>query len=555
MNINAAIIDQRLNALQQQIADQAKAELNINPGEKLKALSFVYLAVKTVLDLSDDEVFDCLTEGGQDFGVDAIHFTEEQDAEFTVTIFQGKYKGNLSGEANFPESGVQALINAIRYLFDPSTVLDNINHRLSIKVEEIRSLIRDGYIPQIRAIACNNGQKWNAAAEEVITAARFGDQVSWEYVNHDQLIAMLQATKSVDDTLQLTGAAIVEDLNFSRVMVARIAATEIAALIDRHGERLLERNIRRYLGLKGNRVNESIRDTLQGEQASNFYFYNNGIILTCQKFSYNALQNSNYQVKVENLQIINGGQTCLTIAKTLRQPSLFSRLFSNDAYVLIRIYELPSDNDEFVQQITYATNSQNPVDLKDLRSNDDLQRRLEIDIAQLGFNYRRKKTDSTLKPTDISSGIAAESVLAVWKRKPHQARFMRNQHFGKLYDAIFTNDLSGTQTIIATLLYRIPTNKRRAALPSSHIFVPYAACFIAMQMGKYLLADLGCNIADLTHQNFAQAKDLVAERGDEYFDRGVQDIQVALQELYGSSKISLQQLAATFRRGDLLEKL
>jgi AIPR protein len=555
MNINAAIIDQRLNALQQQIADQAKEELNINLGEKLKALSFVYLAVKTVLDLPDDEVFDCLTEGGQDFGVDAIHFTEEQDAEFTVTIFQGKYKNNLSGEANFPESGVQSLINAIRYLFDPSTVLDNINHRLSIKVEEIRSLIRDGYIPQIRAIACNNGQKWNAAAEEVITAARFGDQVSWEYVNHDQLIALLQATKSVDDTLQLTGAAIVEDLNFSRVMVARIAATEIAALIDRHGERLLERNIRRYLGLKGNRVNESIRDTLQGEQSSNFYFYNNGIILTCQKFSYNALQNSNYQVKVENLQIINGGQTCLTIAKTLKQQrSLFGNN-AQDAYVLIRIYELPSDNDDFVQQITYATNSQNPVDLKDLRSNDDLQRRLEIDIAQLGFNYRRKKTDSNLKPTDISSGLAAESVLAVWKKKPHQARFMRNQHFGKLYDTIFTSDLSGTQTVIASLLYRIPANKRRAALPTNHIFVPYAACFIAMQMGKYLLEDLGCNIAELTHKNFAQAKNLVTEKGDQYFDRGVQDIQVALQELYGSSKISLQQLAATFRRGDLLAKL
>jgi AIPR protein len=554
MNINAAIIDQRLHALQQQIADQAKEELNINPGEKLKSLSFVYLAVKTILDLSDDEVFDCLTEGGQDFGVDAIHFTEEQDAEFTVTIFQGKYKNNLSGEANFPESGVQSLINAVRYLFDPSTVLDNINHRLSIKVEEIRSLIRDGYIPQIRAIACNNGQKWNAAAEEVITAARFGEQVSWEYINHNQLIALLQTTKSVDDTLQLTGEAIVEDLNFSRVMVARIAATEIAALIDRHGERLLERNIRRYLGLKGNRVNESIRDTLQGDQASNFYFYNNGIILTCQKFSYNALQNNNYQVKVENLQIINGGQTCLTIAKTLNQRQLFGNN-AQDAYVLIRIYELPSDNDDFVQQITYATNSQNPVDLKDLRSNDDLQRRLEIDIAQLGFNYRRKKTDATLRSTDISSGIAAESVLAIWRQRPHQARFMRNQHFGKLYDAIFTSDLSGAQAVIATLLYRIPANKRRTALPTSHLFVPYAACFIAMQMGKYLLEDLGCHIADLTHQNFSQAKNLVSERGNQYFDRGVQDIQVALQELYGSSKISLQQLAATFRRGDLLEKL
>ena len=76
---------------------------------------------------------------------------------------------------------------------------------------------------------------------------------------------IFQRAKPVNDALQLTGAAIIEDLNFSRVLVGRIAATEVAALIQRHGERLLERNIRRYLGLQGNRVNEAMRDTLRGE--------------------------------------------------------------------------------------------------------------------------------------------------------------------------------------------------------------------------------------------------------------------------------------------------
>ena len=32
-----------------------------------------------------------------------------------------------------------------------------------------------------------------------------------------------------------------------------MAVEEIAGMIDRHGDRLLERNIRRYLGLSGNR--------------------------------------------------------------------------------------------------------------------------------------------------------------------------------------------------------------------------------------------------------------------------------------------------------------
>lgn len=57
-----------------------------------------------------------------------------------------------------------------------------------------------------------------------------------------------------------------------------VSVTEIAALIGRHGERLLERNIRRYLGLQGNRINEGIRHTLTNDKKNNFYFYNNYLV-------------------------------------------------------------------------------------------------------------------------------------------------------------------------------------------------------------------------------------------------------------------------------------
>jgi heme oxygenase len=137
--------------------------------------------------------------------------------------------------------------------------------------------------------------------------------VTWEHVDHNEIVSILQSTKPVNDTIQLSGLAIVEDMYYSRVLVGRIAVREIASLVERHGERLLERNIRRYLGLQGNRVNESIRETLLSEEKSNFYFFNNGITMTCDKLEYNALQKGDYQVRVGNLQIINGGQTCMTI--------------------------------------------------------------------------------------------------------------------------------------------------------------------------------------------------------------------------------------------------
>lgn len=555
MNINASIIDQRLAGVQDKIKERATEEFGISDGDRLRSLAFVYLCVETMLDLDADEAFDCLTDGGGDFGVDALHITEEMDGEFGVTLFQGKYKKNLEGNSNFEQNSIEAMVNAIRHIFDPSADLGAINDRLRVKVEQARSLIRDGLIPRVRAIACNNGLKWNADAQQSIDRAVFGDQVTWEHVNHDVLIGILQSIKPVDETLRLTGKAMVEDMNYSRVCVGRMPVVEVAALMKSHGEKLLERNIRRYLGLHGNRVNEGIRATLSSNTPENFYFFNNGITLVCDKFTYNALQQGDFQIKVKNLQIVNGGQSCMTILKTAEELEKNGQTLPAQASVLIRLYELSSDNDDVVLQITHATNSQNPVDLKDLRANDVRQQQLEQSIQNLGYSYRRKRMDATTKATDITTGAAAEAVLAIWRKAPHQAKFLTREHFGKLYDTIFSESLNGAQVVIAALLYRIAENHRRRPHGDDPLFVRYASCFIAMQMGKRLLKALDIKLNGLDHRNFAQVRQWIEEQGEAVFVVSRQDIDTALKALYGNQEISVQQLSATFRRGDLIGKL
>lgn len=243
----------------------------------------------------------------------------------------------------------------------------------------------------------------------------------------------------------------------------------------------------------------------------------------------------------------------MTIFKALQEPDLLHQ--NAQAYVLLRLYQLPRENEDLVQRITYATNSQNPVDLKNLRANDEGQQRLEMDIQQLGFNYRRKRSDTSTRLTDITSGVAAEAVLSVWRRKPHQAKFFSREHFGKLYDSIFTEELNGAQVIIAVQLYRIAENRRKRPESKKPVFVRYASCFIAMQMGHRLLSDMNVPMKNISHQNFYSAQQLIEQSGEDYFNAAVQDIQQALQDLYGEQEISLQQLSPTFRRGDLISKL
>jgi len=70
-------------------------------------------------------------------------------------------------------------------------------------------------------------------------------------------------------------------------------------------------------------------------------------------------------------------------------------LFSQyeNVHVLVRIYELAEEDLDFVRDITYATNSQNPVDLRDLHSNDEIQRQLEIGMQDLGYTYKRQREE------------------------------------------------------------------------------------------------------------------------------------------------------------------
>lgn len=558
MNINVSIIDQQVRGMADRLRGAIEAEVGTLDETKARSVAFVVICVKAMLDLGDQEAIECLTEGGNDFGVDAIEVGDAGEGEFTVTLFQCKYSHvNLDGTKNYPEGGVEKAVKAVTALFNPHAPV-HLNPRLQARVEEVRSLIMEGQIPRVRYLLCNNGISWKEPeAQAIIDRENFPrDSVHFEHVNHDRLISILQATQPVKDAIQFSGKAVIEDFNYSRVFVGKVPVTELARLLDAHGDRLLERNIRRYLGLLGNRVNEGIRATLKDPaERSNFFFYNNGVTLICSRFDYNALQNSDYKVRVEGLQIINGGQTCKTVQATVAEMG--SRLEGMDsAYALVRLYQVGGDEPaNFVRMITYATNSQNPVDLRDLRSNDRIQKNLELSIRDLGYEYRRQRSESAVKPTELTGGTAAEAVLSVWRERPQQAKFRTTEHFGKLYDQIFTEDLNGAQVIIAVLIFRIAENRRKRPRGSDKDFVRYASCFAAMLMGRYLLEDLGCGLDELDHRRFESARRLVEEKGEDYFDRASQQLDAALVALYGNTEISLQRLSATFRRGDLLEKL
>ncbi len=76
-----------------------------------------------------------------------------------------------------------------------------------------------------------------------------------------------------------------------------------------------------------------------------------------------------------------------------------------------------------------------------------------------------------------------------------------------------------------------------------------------MLIGRYLLRESEASVQTLTHINFDDIKAKLEKRFTDYHKRAFDDIEQALKDCYGDRLISLQQLSATFRRGDLLENL
>lgn len=554
MSLAAQILDRHVSGIVDRLEQAFAEELRIGPDHgKRRTAAFLFLVARTMFDLDEEETLDGIVDGGSECGIDALYHEPPDHGEIEIALIRGKYGADLRGQAAFPENAVIRMIDAVGALFDPERVV-TANERLRERIEEIRSFVAEGAIPRVTAIAASNGSQWTQQAQQRIddAAREFGGQVDWRHAGPDDLFAILQAQKPVDVELQLAGQALVETFDFRRTLLGRMSVAELARLAGEHGNRLSEGNIRRYPGLAGNRVNEAVAHTLREPgQRPNFYFCNDGITITCSQFRHNALQKQNWRVQVSGLQIVNGGQTARTVQKVAGEigPEIEA------AEVLVRIYELRHDDSALVEAMALATSSRNPVEPGDLKADDLRQKALGESVHSLGYAYRAKRDDRPASSDEFTSAAIAESVLAVWRRRPHQARFHRREHFGALYDTIFTAGLNGAQAVIAALLHRQAENRRKRPPEDAPDFLAYGSRFVAMLMGRYLLEEMEIPLDGLDHRNFDRARGLIEQRSADYLSRAEQEISDALDPLFTGRERSLQRLSATFRRADLVEIL
>lgn len=159
--------------------------------------------------------------------------------------------------------------------------------------------------------------------------------------------------------------------------IAIIPGKLLSEIYIEHGSKVLEGNVRAFLGTSGSKsVNSGIRRTINTEP-DKFFTYNNGIATTAADVETKEKDGQLYITKIVDLQIINGGQTTASLAEAVLKktnPEL-NGIFVPMKLTVIDDRETENEDgvrfyDQMVQNIAKYANSQNKVTAADLFSND-----------------------------------------------------------------------------------------------------------------------------------------------------------------------------------------
>lgn len=147
--------------------------------------------------------------------------------------------------------------------------------------------------------------------------------------------------------------------------LAAIPGKILSDIYDYYGPRLLERNVRTFLQARG-KVNRGIRDTIL-EEPHRFFAYNNGITATADQIEFKNEGIKAQIVKIQNLQIVNGGQTTASLFHTHKKHG--ANL--DGIFVQVKLSVVPERSiEEIVPLISRYANSQNKVNDADFFAND-----------------------------------------------------------------------------------------------------------------------------------------------------------------------------------------
>jgi hypothetical protein len=283
-------------------------------------------------------------------------------------------------------------------------------------------------------------------------ATKDGTRVLVDQYGIEKLHRILGVGLTRDDIVldfeQETGAAwpclmaTYENADFDAYLTA-IPGSILADIYEKYGARVLELNVRAFLGVQGSKsVNAGLRRTIQ-EEPTRFLAYNNGIVATADKIDIDQCHNGILTIRVlRGLQIVNGGQTTVSLHRARKRDKVPIDSIAVPAKIIL---VKQGGLDSMVSAVSRSANSQNTIQPADFSANDPFHIAIErlanstwlpdrsgrwfyerargsYRAAELGASFRAEEKRCFAEETPKSSCFSKTDLakhLNAWDGLPH----------------------------------------------------------------------------------------------------------------------------------------
>jgi len=427
---------------------------DITEKEELKDIGqgFIYWLLINYFDLDKDEALIALVDGPNDKDIDA--FFERDDI---IHIIQGK------SEKNVGEKEIKTFKGCIDWLKNPEECKKTNNINLITASEVFKKSWEKGTKVELHFFSLG---AFNKSANEERKVFNLNpdnlNRIQMFFNDKIDVLRFYNSKKHSENPLAkekftfelIKGEYFIREKSKNSI-IATIKGKDICELYQKYNDDLFFKNVRYYLGTgrgKIGKVNKSIISTVKFDP-ENFWYYNNGLSIVCNDFQISTKNPSQTFLEVEGFQIINGCQTTVSIFQAKDQMDQKEQL-SDSLHILVRF--IKTHDVEDVNNITYNTNSQNPVSERQLKANDPIQRRIQNDFSnyEKPYFYSIKPGDwDTLELSEkqiyrddgvyrkIDNYNVAQSIYA-FNEDPIFARNSRDRLFPDKYEDIFKKEIT-----------------------------------------------------------------------------------------------------------------
>lgn len=470
------------------------------------------------------ESAECVVDGGQDLGIDAICLDPVRQHCYLIQSWF-----NASGSGNASQTDMLKCIEGFQAIV--SDDFQRGNQRILSMQVPLRTAVNEVGWKFTLVFASTAAQPISGDFEETIQSRLSyhdpGNCGTFSFHN----FPLNKVTESIERAFDPKDINLTITLNHwgcvTKPVVAYYGQVPLADIIQWRscGSRLFEKNLRNFD--PSSEVSESIRSTI-ADASSEFWYRNNGATMLCKKIERLGPYQLSTSREAGNFfctgaSIVNGAQTIGAIWEHAGN----GETLEPDARMHLRLISLEDADEFFGKRVTTGTNTQKNIRARDFATFDETQVAIQRQFQMDGRVYVIRETD--VLPSENNGCTIVEAAIALacnhsvelatiayrnvgFLTDPNH-KYHKEVFSGANADRIFT--LVKVLRMSGHVLTEIKEQDGRLRMVASHgaRYIQYRV-FSDAQLKQYIgsgkaVTDLEAHVRDITFREFARVEQWV----------------------------------------------